>query len=291
MPRMKLRRADLKLGLVLLAAAAIFAASTAHLKTAPRYEIRAELRVALPLFVQVALTMGDRYLAADVATIQTLVVDTSKMRSDEFAIQAQLQKDVSWLNPGHEDNYYVAAAILSWVNQVEAAQTILARATYARPYDYQPAFYYGFNQLHFRHDPAGASAWLRQAAANLPEGQNKLQMQNLAAIWLDRTDDLATAILVVEDMAKQAKRPDFKKYLEMRVQRLQMLKVLRDAATAYRQRHGTSPTQLVDLVTDKLIPAIPADPFGFGYDLDAQGNVVLRTRPPVPTQTQAPVHK
>jgi hypothetical protein len=288
---MQLQRGNFRLGLVALGAVAIFAATTSYLKKAPRYEIRAELRVALPLFVQVAMTMGDRYLAADVATIQTLVVDTSKMRPDEFAIQAQLQKDVSWLNPGHEDNYYVAAAILSWVGEVDTAQTVLARATHARPYDYQPAFYYGFNQLHFRHDPAGASAWLRQAATNLPDGQDKLQMQNLAAIWLDRTDDLATAILVVEDMAKQAKRPDFKKYLEMRVQRLQTLKVLRDAATTYRQRHDKAPTQLADLVTDKLIPAIPTDPFGFGYDLDTQGNVVLRTRPPVPTQTQIPVRK
>lgn len=288
---LRLQRSSLKLGLTLLVATAIFAATTMRLKTAPRYEVRAQLRVALPMFVQVAMTLGDRYLAANIAAIETLVVETNKMRPDEFAIQAQLQQDVSWLNPGHEDNYYVAAAILPWAGQVDAAQTVLARATHARPYDYQPAFFYGFNELHFRHDPAGASAWLRQSAQNLPDGQNKLQMQNLAAIWLDRTDDLATAILVVKDMAKQAKRTDFKKYLEMRVQRLQTLKALRDAATTYRQRHGTVPTQLADLVTDKLVPNIPTDPFGFGYDIDVQGNIVLRTRPPMPTQTQPPVRK
>jgi hypothetical protein len=296
---MRLQRSSLKLSLALVVAAAIFATTTHRLKTAPRYEVRAQLRVALPLFVQVAMTMGDRYLAANLATIEIMVVDTSKMRPDEFAIQAQLQQDVSWLNPGNEDNYYVAAAILSWANQVDAAQNVLARATDARPYDYQPAFYYGFNQLHFRHDPAGASAWLRQSAEHLLDGPNKIQMLNLAAIWLDRTDDLSMAIIVVENMAKQATRPDFRKYLELRVQRLQGLKTLRDAAVIYRQHHGKAPTQLDELVTDKLIPTVPVDPFGFGYDIDAQGNVVLRSRPPAPkptpsqaqTSTQTPVRK
>src|SRR5690606_35666466 len=122
----------------------------------------------------------------------------------------------SWLNPGHEDNYYVAAAILPWVGEVDAAQNVLARASLARRYDYQPAFYYGFNQLHFRGDAAGASAWLREAAEHLPEGNNRIQMQNLAAIWLEKTQDIDLAIRVVEAMAEQAKRRDFKHYLELR---------------------------------------------------------------------------
>ena len=269
----------LRLGLAVLATASLFAATVNHLKSAPRQIVHTEMRVALPLFVQVVMSMGDRYLAANLAAIRVVVADTLKMTADEFAVQAKLQEDVSWLNPGHEDNYYVAAAILPWVGEVDAAQRVLARASLARRYDYQPAFYYGFNQLHFRGDAAGASAWLREAAQHLPEGNNRLQMQNLAAIWLDKTSDIDLAIRVVEAMAEQAKRRDFKHYLELRAQRLRGLKELRKAADTYRERHGKSPATLQDLVTSGIVRALPADPFGFGYDFDKQGEVVLRNAP------------
>lgn len=272
-------KVSLQLGMAIVLSAAIFVATASHLKSAPRQSVRPELQVALPLFVQVFMSMGDRYLAANIASIRALIVDTQKMSPDEFAILAKVQEDVSWLNPGHEDNYYIAAAVLPWVGQVDAAQRVLARASLARRYDYQPAFYYGFNQLHFRNDPAGASAWLREAATHLPEGGNRIQMQNLAAIWMDKTSDIDIAIKVVEALAAQSKRRDFKRYLDMRVQRLQVLKVLRTAASDYSQQHGRPPSRLQDLVDDSRISALPVDPFGFGYDLDTRGEVILRNSP------------
>ena len=131
----------------------------------PRKTVSSEIRVALPLFVQVFMFGGDRYLAANVAGIRALVVETGKMSPDEFAILGRVQEDVSWLNPGHEDNYYTAAAILPWNGQLDAAQRILVRATEARFYDYQPAFYYAFHLLHYQRDAVGASDWLLKAAA------------------------------------------------------------------------------------------------------------------------------
>jgi hypothetical protein len=67
----------------------------------------------------------------------------------------------------HEDNYYVASATLPWNGQFDAAQTVLRRASLARPFDFQPAFYYAFNLVYFRGDATTASAWLRAAAAKL----------------------------------------------------------------------------------------------------------------------------
>lgn len=270
---------SVRLGVSIMLAAAIFVLTSEYLKSAPRQSVRSELQVALPLFVQVFMSMGDRNLAANIASIRALVVETQKMTPDEFAILAKVQEDIAWLNPGHEDNYYIAAAILPWVGQVDAAQHVLARASVARRYDYQPAFYYGFNQLHFRNDAAGASAWLREAAEHLPDGPNKIQMQNLAAIWMDKAPDIDTAIKVVEALAEQSKRQDFKRYLEMRVQRLQTLKALRVAASSYRQQHGRPPTALQDLVATGHLAVLPDDPFGFGYDIDTQGEIILRNSP------------
>ena len=269
-----------KLGLVALLAATIFVATAQRLKSAPRQSVRVEMQVALPLFVQVFMTVGDRFLAANIAAIRALVVDIPRMKPEEFAILAKVQEDVSWLNPGHEDNYYIAAAILPWQGEFDAAQRILARATKARHFDYQPAFYYGFNLLHFKGDAAGASAWIREAAEYLPEGGDRIQMQNLAAIWMDKAQDVDLAIRVVEAMARQTKRRDFQRFLEMRVTRLRALQSLRGAEATYRQRFDRAPATLQDLLDTGIVASLPQDPFGFGFEIDRLGRVILRNSPP-----------
>ncbi len=269
------------LWLLALLLAAVYVATVERLRPQPRQTVSVEIQVALPLFVQVLMAFGDRNLAADFATIRALVVVTEKMRPEEYKVLGRVQMDASWLNPAHEDNYYIAAYILPSAGELEAAQVILARATHVRFFDYQPAFLYAFNLMHFKGDAAGAAEWLRAAALKMPEDdENRLIMQNLAARWMDKVPNLDMAISVVDGMAKQARRKDFRAYLEMRVERLRSLKSLRAAAAVFRDRHGRVPAKIEELVGPGLLPSIPRDPIGFGFDLDPQGQVVLRTSPP-----------
>jgi hypothetical protein len=265
--------------LLIALAAAVFWLSVQALRPLRVADVHPELRVAMPLLVQVAGAGGDRFLAANLAAIRALIVDTAKLKPEDYALLARVQADASWLNPAHEDNYYIAAAILPWSGHVDAAQTILRRATLARRFDYQPAFYYGFNALHFQGDAITASDWLRESASYLPEGQEKLQMLNLSAIWLDRVEDTALAIRVVESMAEQAKRDDFRQYLLARVTRLKALQLLRGAQARYVERTGQPLRAVDDLVSAGVMAELPADPFSFGYELDKRGRVVLRNSP------------
>ncbi len=249
----------------------VFATAVPRLRIAMRVDASPEIQVALPLFGQVVLSGGDRYLAANLGAIRALVTETAKMQSDQYKILAKVQLAVSWLNPAHEDNYYVAAAILPWYGQVDAAQTILRRASLARADDYQPAFFYAFNLMHFKHDAKGASEWLRRSASQLRDEDERITMENFAASWLDRADDLGLAIAVVDAMAKQAKRKDFRTYLEQRVGRLRDLRRLRNLADAYHERTGQRPGSIEDLVRSGFLDAIPVDPFGIGYVVDEAG--------------------
>lgn len=269
-----------KPGLAALLAATVFVATTERLKSAPRQTVSMEMQVALPLFVQVFMALGDRNLAANIAAIRALVADPGKMRPPQFGILSKVQEDVSWLNPAHEDNYYIAFAILGQYGELDTAQTILARATRARFFDYQPAFFYAFNQWYYKHDVVGASAWMREAAEKLPDPDKRLIMQNMAARWLDKAQDLGLAIRVVEAMARESKRKDFRAYLEQRVVRLRMLQGLREAAATFRERFGRVPLKLDELLTSGILPALPQDPFGFGFEFDKRGEIVLRTSPP-----------
>lgn len=256
---------------LLLLGALLFTGASVSLHQQKHVNASAEIQVALPLFVQVFMAGGDRFLAANLGSIRALITESAKMHPDEYKILAKVQADASWLNPAHEDNYYVATAVLPWNGQVETAQTVLRRASLARPFDYQPAFYYAFNLVHFKGDAAGASEWLRIAAAKLPDDDERLIMENYAARWLDKADDLGLAIAVVESMAKQAKRKDFRNYLLQRAQRLRDLLALRQAAERFRQKTGQPAQTLEQLLSTGLLATLPVDPFGIGYSLDDRG--------------------
>ena len=244
-----------------------------------RNQVNAEISVTLPLFVQVVLAGGDRYLAASWAAIRALVTETVRMSADDYRVLAEVQQDASWLNPAHEDNYYIAAAILPWEGQLDPAQVILRRATPARFYDYQPAFYYAFNLLHFKADGLAAAEWLRQAAPKLSNPDERLILENTAARWLDRTEDLDLAARIVDAMAAQTQRKDFANYLHMRSQRLRDLALLRRTAIDYANRHGAPPGELSDLVQAGLLQKLPVDPLGFGFALDPKGVPILFNGP------------
>ncbi|MBK6637703.1 MAG: hypothetical protein IPH08_06710 [Rhodocyclaceae bacterium] len=267
-------------GLAMIALWGLFVTFSLGNRDHPRRILSPEIEVTLPLFVQVLGFAGDRYLAANIAAIRALVVETSKMTPDQYPVLGRVQEDVAWLNPAHEDNYYTAAAILPWNGELEAAQNVLAKAAAVRYFDYQPAFYYAFHRLHYYQDPVGASEALLRAAERMPEGDERLQMQNLAAIWVSRSQDLQIAIRVVEGMAQQAKRRDFQAYLRKRITRLQGLKDLRSAQELYVQRYQRPLPRLRDLVTFGLLEKLPDDPLEFGYEIDAAGQIVLRTSKP-----------
>ena len=264
--------------ILLLAAALAFISSVSFGPREPIHERAREMAVRIPLMFQVLSAAGDRYLAANLAGFRILVSEAYRMGPAELALQAQLQKDVSWLNPAHEDNYYIAAAILSVPELLPAAQYVLRRAADARPRDWQPLFYYGFNRYHFEKDAvAGAQALLEAVPRMRDEGES-WTMQNLAARWVERGYSAADAARIVGGMADNANPGRFKRYLGNRAQRLRDLAMLRDAAATFRDRHGRSPARLEELVSAGIIARIPEDPFRRGYILDAQGEPAFAQR-------------
>lgn len=255
----------------LLAGVVLFLFAQDRLESTKRARVSSEIDITLPLFVQVLMAGGDRYLAASWATVRALVTETGRMTPDEYTILAKVQQDASWLNPGHEDNYYIAAAILPWEGHLESAQVILRRATMARPFDYQPPFYYAFHLVHFKQDALAAAEWLRRAAAKLPNPDERVIMENFAARWLDRTHDLDLAARIVDAMAEQTRNRSFADYLRGRSQRLRDLALLRRAATDYQTRYRRPLRSLDELKAVGLIKKLPIDPLGIGFVLDEQG--------------------
>lgn len=257
--------------LALFGGAAGYGWSMVALDSVPRIRAQAELLVSLPLFAQVLLAGGDRHLAANLNGFRVLVAATDKMSEADYAAQARLQEDVAWLNPAHEDNYYIAAAILPWSGEIEAAGRVLRRAADARLADWQPLFYLGFHHYYFLNDPVTGGRLLLEAVPRARDEPDRWALQNVAARWFEQGYDTVTAAGVVDAMAKGAVAGNFRRYLQLRAQRLLDLARLQDAVHAYRGRNGVAPGKLDDLVSDGLIGAIPHDPLGEGYALDDEG--------------------
>lgn len=252
-------------------ALAVYLAAVSAISGIRVSRVSPELAVRLPLAAQVMLAGGDRYLAANMLGIRILVVDTFRMTPGEFDIHAQLQKDISWLNPAHEDNYYIAAAILSEPRLVPAAQEILRRAAYARPNDWAPLFYYGFNRYHFEKNPAAGAEALLEALPRARDQQDHWALQNLAAKWIERGYRSTDAARLVEGMAKSSPAGAFRRYLELRAKRLRDLDQLKGLAADFQLKFGRRLGSLDELVAVGLIKSLPVDPLGVGYTLDAAG--------------------
>lgn len=257
--------------IVALISFGIYGAIVPALYARPRSPVSSEMEVVIPRFAQVLMAAGDRYLAADLAGFRALVASTEKMDAENYRILGVVQSDIAWFNPAHEDNYYVAAAILPWSGEVDAAQYILRRASIARPFDWQPAFYYAFNAFHLLKKPQEGAEWLRIAANQTSDEIEKNQLQQVAAIWTAKGEDLKVAIRMHRAMAKESRDKGFAGFLEKRAQRLENFLLLQRAILRFAEIAGTKPVRLQQLLERGLIPSIPLDPFGQQYVIDSNG--------------------
>ena len=264
----------------LMLLAVLYAFSVSHLKDVKRPKTSDTLNIALPPLLQVPLAGGDRYLAANIEVFRAMMVEAEGHNPAMYRVLAQVQAGASVLNPAHEDNYYIAQAILPWSGEVDANQMIQERAVASRPWDFLPAFFAGFNRFHFYQDPVAGARFLMQAAERNPENRDSLK--GIAAKWYERGSDPQIAIDVIQSMQASTRSQALKQQLEQRIQRLRGLIALRKAAGEFRSRNGTPPRKLEDLVAPGLLDRLPQDPMDMGYGLDATGTPMLLKRKPDP---------
>lgn len=263
------RRAALVLGILLLLL--VYTSSQRFFERVPRPAPTEEMYVAVPGWVQVLMAGGDRYLAADLGFIRAVVSSTGKLEPGTHAVLGKIQRDVAFLNPAHEDNYYIAAATLPWNGQLEAGQDVLRHAMAARPYDVYPAFFYGFNEWYFRKDIVSATTAFRSAALRTNNEDDRTNMTVLAANFAQRHDDPMMARQIMLAMAAQTRYKELKEHLLQRAERLRLLAELRQARQDYVGRTGQPLRQLDDLIRAGVLKQLPKDPLGIGFELDAAG--------------------
>lgn len=234
------------------------------------------MEVVFPVPVALLMALSDRYLAANVASLRAIVAGVENMPPEMFRALAETQAGAAWLNPAHEDNYYVAAAILPWVGQVDSAQAILGRATAARTSDVLPPFYFAFNQLNFRGDVDGAVRALRVAARYAEDPGARGYFIDMADRWEKHQDDASYAITVLQKMINSSANTELKGFLRRQLARIEGLVVLKRASLLYEQANGKPAESLDVLIASGVLATIPVDPTGVGYAINS-GAVYLQS--------------
>lgn len=234
----------------------------------PQPQMAGTHRVVLPATVQTALAAGDRYLAANIETFRAMSsgVETDFQAENLFRIRAY---DVaSQLNPCHEDNYYVANAILTWGGAPEHGISILERATQCRAWDYSPPFFLGLAQSSFLRNAALARASLELSAQRASTDQRASLQRISIMIEAGSYQETEAALAFLRHEMQLSKDERLRATLARRVARLEGLRILEQAQEKFVEQTGRPLQSPDELLSAGILQVFPEDPMNIGYQLE-----------------------
>lgn len=234
------------------------------------------MEIAPPIPVQLVGAFGDRYLAANIGVWRSIVVGGAALPDYSLNALKQTQVDAAWLNPAHEDNYYIASAVLPWEGYVDEAQYILEEAVKARR-DILPPFFLAFNYFYFVGEVDSAVSALNRAAEMADDPGSKAFFIALAARWQTDQDDVEKSASLMRKITGASRNKRVAQFVDARVTRLEGLGRLRQAAANFVRDRHRPPRKLEELVTEGYLEAIPIDPVGTGYAMSG-GKVIMARR-------------
>ena len=240
----------------------LFAIAAKNLSSSPMRVDEVPGSVVLPPQLQAVLYLGDRYLAANIESTRVLATGGEGVLTDYYH---RLHQAVSLLNPCHEDNYYIANALLAWAGGVDPAIGILREATRCRFWDEVPPFFLGYNLYFFKRQYAEARAFLFLAADRSTE--NRLGFQKMGIMFeAEAYPDVGAARRFLALQLQQARDAKLREMLTLRIGRLDGLITLREAQTAFEKGTGRKLEDPHDLLRCGILKQFPSDPMRLGYE-------------------------
>ena len=160
----------------------------------------------------------------------------------------------------------------------DLAIALLQKGLRERPDKWEYMQDIGFVHYWWRHDYAAAAAWF-QRAGEVPGAP--WWLRSLAATTLVQGGDRRSSRMMWESIRQSAEVDWLRQDAEHRLLQLRALDdidVLQALVDRVSRAAGQTPVDWAPIVRARLLPAIPLDPSGTPYDLDAGGRVrVSRT--------------
>jgi hypothetical protein len=218
---------------------------------------------------------GFRNVMADVVWLQAVqVAGNRKLTPAEYDRLYVLLNVEADLDPKFEMPYFLGGLVLGESpRHGREALRVFERGNATHPSDWRFPFYMGFTH-YFSLGDAVAGGRAIAEAARLPGSPDYLP--GLASRMLSEAREPEAALALLETIARRESDPARRGVLERRIREVtveQDLQFLERAVERYREKKGDVPAELSDLVRERILAAIPPEPNGGRYLLEAGGKV------------------
>jgi len=221
------------------------------------------------------LSFGFRNFLADLVWLEAVQVSGSrKMATGDYDRLYLLIRTVINYDPRFVVPYILGGLLVGdSPSHVQEALEILQRGRENHPRDWRLPFYIGYLRYFVLGDPVAGGESLSEAA-RIPGSPAYLPF--LAARMLSEGRKPETAMAFLSAMMRHETDPAQREILERRMKEVIVERDIQDlerAAEEYRDKTGTWPETLSDLVTAGVRARIPVEPNGGKYHLTLGGKV------------------
>jgi len=218
---------------------------------------------------------GFRNVLADVVWLQAVqVAGNRKLTPTEYDRLYMLLNVEADLDPMFEMPYFLGGLVLGESPQHgREALRVFERGKVTHPTDWRFPFYMGFTH-YFSLGDAVAGGGAMAEAAQLPGVP--AYVPGLASRMLSEAREPEAALAMMETIVRQENDPARRAVLERRIREVTVerdLQALERAVESYREKMGTVPRELSDLVRAGILSGIPEEPNGGRYLMEPGGKV------------------
>ncbi len=226
--------------------------------------------------------LGYHHLGADMLWLRLVqVVGKKRNSADEYEWMYHALDVLTTLDPQYAYAYYAGGVILGdLANRPDLSIRLLEKGVQANPDVWNISFLLGYNYYFLLGEPAKGAEYIMQAAS-LPDGPSYLS--GLATRMAAEAGSPDTALAFLEARLRETQDTDMREVLANRMKEVIIerdLRILERAVEAYRTQHQALPATLTALVTDRVLSALPQEPFGGDYRLDSKTGLISSSTHP-----------
>jgi hypothetical protein len=220
-------------------------------------------------------SFGFRNVLADVVWLEAVqVAGNRKMTRWDYDRLYELLDVIANFDQKFEMPYLLGGLVLGESPQHgREALRVFERGKVTHPADWRFPFYMGFTH-YFSLGDAIAGGRAMAEAARLPG--SPAYLPGLASRMLSEAREPEVALALLAPIARQESDPARRAVLERRIREVTVerdLQALERAVEQYREKSGTVPENLSDLVREGILAAIPPEPNGGSYVMERGGKV------------------
>ena len=226
-------------------------------------------------YLKVAV-LGYRHIVADLIWLKVVQGLSGRQQTRERYLGAYHAADVlTDLDPQFVHAYQYTGTVLGVVaGLVNESIALLTKGVRHNPTAWQLSFILGYDYYYELQDPASAAKHFR--TASLQPGAPPW-LAGLAARMAVEANDPSAALEFLQRLYIQANDEQFRNGVAERIRDVMAERDIRELERAvglYRERSGSLPRTLDDLVSSGILAKIPEEPFGGRYELSLKDGSV-----------------